>query len=93
LVDLQQEESQEYNFQFCSIDSDIDLSNPARYTGIVNGTVPPFIDPAMNDFHLSANASPAWNGGFASGDTWLITQDLDQNFRELPGRRGCYEGQ
>lgn len=93
LVDLQQEESQEYNFQFCSIDSDIDLTNPARYTGIVNGTVPPFIDPAMNDFHLSANASPAWNGGFASGDTWLITQDLDQNFRELPGRRGCYEGQ
>ena len=93
LVDLQQEESQEYNFQFCSIDTDIDLTNPARYTGIVNGTVPPFIDPAMSDFKLSPNASTVWNGGFPVGDTWNPPTDLDQLPRSFPGRRGCYEGQ
>lgn len=95
LVDLEEEASQDYRFEFCSVDTDADISDPNRFNGMVNGTVPPFLDPLLNDFHLSANASAVWNGGFPTGgDTWSPPTDLDQAQRSpLPGRRGCYEGQ
>lgn len=93
VVDLENEEAQDYRFEFCAVDTDEDLSNSLRYNAMLNGSAPPFVNPSALDFHLSANASSIWAGGFPFGDTWNPPTDLDAFPRSFPGRKGCYEGQ
>lgn len=93
VADIQEDAFQDYRFEFCSVDTEIDISDPNRFNGMINGTTPPFVSTLNNDFHLVPNASSVWEGGFPVGQTFPIPTDLDAASRELPGRRGCYEGQ
>lgn len=92
VVDIQQPEFQDYRFEFCAVDTDLDLSDVARFNQMVNSVTPPFVSAAGGDFHLVSSASSTWNGGFVS-ETWSPPTDLDGFTRLLPGRKGCYEGQ
>lgn len=93
VVDMVEEQSQDYRFEFCAVDTDQDVSNGLRYNGITNGIAPPFVNASASDFHLSVNATSVWNGGFTDGPSFLPNFDLDQFGRNFPGRKGCYEGQ
>lgn len=93
IVDIQNDEQHAYRFEFCSVDTEQDMSSSIRFNGMINGTPPPFIAPNSIDFHLSTNISSAWQAGFPLGDSWSPSTDLDGVGRSFPGRRGCFEGQ
>jgi hypothetical protein len=93
VVDMVDDELQDYRFEFCALDSDQNVADGLRYNGIINGISPPFVNSSAGNFHLSANATSLWDGEFTVAQSFLPLFDLDQVSRSLPGRKGCYEGQ
>lgn len=92
LVDLESPESQDVKFSFCAVSSNEDLSDAAVYSNIINNQTPPFNNPNEGNFRLGSNPASSWLGGFVAGDTWLPSADLEGEFRQPPGRKGCFEG-
>jgi hypothetical protein len=91
VVDIQDEDFQTYEFQFCGVDSEASVADGPRYNGMVNGLNPPFVNSGGGDFHLASNASSSWDADNVS--VFSPFQDLDCVPRSFPGRKGCYEGQ
>ena len=77
----------EYVFNNCSVDTDINLTDPTIYTGMVNAQSPPFVSPSAGNFRLGNNLS-IWGG-----TSTTIALDLDGVFRTFPPTRGCYQFQ
>ena len=93
LVDIQEDDFQDYRFEYCGVDTDQDLSNEARFLNMVNGQQPPFIDTFTGNFRLSGNASSSWNDGTPLGPTCTPGSDLEGTIRQFPSTKGCYERQ
>ncbi|MFM1932773.1 MAG: hypothetical protein RL226_2076 [Bacteroidota bacterium] len=92
VVDMVDTGNPDYLFSYCAVDSETSTADGVHYFSTLNGQTPPFIDASNGDFHLSSTASSSWNGGPATTSQTPFL-DLDQVFRVLPGRKGCYEGQ
>jgi hypothetical protein len=92
LVSMEDSGNPQYQFSYCAVDSETSTADGANYLGVVNGATPPFVAAGEGDFHLISSASSTWNGGPISTSATPFL-DLDQQFRVLPGRKGCFEGQ
>ncbi|WP_306644156.1 hypothetical protein [Sanyastnella coralliicola] len=93
IVDMQDDEMQDYRFEFCGVDSESSVADSDRYNGMVNGNTPPFTDVLNFDFTLLNQGGSLWTGGLPLGPTLTENFDLGNNFRFLPGTKGCYEQQ
>ncbi|MEO0405222.1 MAG: hypothetical protein AAF193_10155, partial [Bacteroidota bacterium] len=77
----------EFFFDHCSVDTDIDMTDPVFYNNMINGQSPPFVSTGSNDYHLTNNL-PIW-----TGTSTTVFNDLDQMLRSFPPSKGCYEYQ
>ncbi|MDG1260311.1 MAG: hypothetical protein P8O05_01020 [Flavobacteriales bacterium] len=91
VVDIQDEDFQDYEFQYCGVDTEASVADGTRYNFMVNGVNPPFTNGGGGDFHL-VNPTNQWNAGFVTG-TFPPAQDINCAPRFLPGLKGCFEGQ
>lgn len=92
LVNMEDSGNPEYLFSYCAVDSEESTADGTHFTSVINGSTPPFVSAGEGDFHLISSASSTWNGGpVTTSQTPFL--DLDQMFRVLPGRKGCFEGQ
>ena len=83
VVDLKEEESQDYLFSYCLVDYNESLADATRWDNIINQ--PPFFcDVYEHDFHLSTNSSRMIGGPFNSGV-------LDLDLQETGFWKGCYD--
>lgn len=91
VVDMREEELQDYRFEHGLVDTDGDVNNGLRYFNMKNQQDPRFEAPYDGDFHLRSN-SPALDAGVVQG---TVFTDLDGNFRPagLAPDMGCYERQ
>jgi hypothetical protein len=86
VVALQDPELQAFNFEYCLVDTDQNLSNENGYENMTNGIAPTFVSPGSGDFHLSS-APSAMQGTPVSPPN----VDLDNQSRTGLTDKGCYE--
>lgn len=90
VVDLQDEELQDYFFTGCYVDTDENVSNGLRFENMKNNQGDPlFLNPFALDFDVSANA-----GGNHAGSSIpapLSFNDIEGQFRSSPPTIGCYQ--
>jgi hypothetical protein len=91
VVDLREEELQDYRFEYCLVDTEEDVGNSLRYESMKVEQDPRLESPFNGDFHLRSN-SPALDAGINTG---LVPNDLDGFFRPVGFGvdMGCYERQ
>ncbi|MFZ6051244.1 hypothetical protein [Halocola ammonii] len=87
VVVLENEEMQDFEFSYCLVDTDENVSNSDGYSNMTNGIAPTFVSPGSGDFHLSS-APSAMQG---TPEDMPTTLDLDNQFRVFPPEKGCYE--
>jgi len=89
VVDIKEDEFQDYQFSYCLVDTDENVSNSnPRYNEMKKNVVPPFKNPATNNFRL-LNDGLNVIGDFVSPPS----TDLDGNprFQGAQPEKGCYE--
>jgi len=89
VVDIKDEELQNYFFSHCLVDTELDISNTnPRYFEMRKNAVPPFKDSSNGNFRLLNDGSLV-QGDFISPPTF----DLDGNPRiqGSTAEKGCYE--
>lgn len=84
IIDLEDEENQEYLFSNCWVDTDESISNE-HYQSMHNNQSVNFVGPTMDDFHLSS-------GIYTNVFEGLINSDLDNKNRQEYWL-GCYDSE
>ena len=90
VVALEDPEMQDFDFEYCLVDTDENVSDSeVGYESMTNGIAPTFVSPGSGDFHLSS-APSAMTGGPVPNPP---STDLDNQTRFTGGisEKGCYE--
>lgn len=90
VVDIEDEEFQDYYFDGCYVDTEQDLSDGSRYNNMKNNQGDPlFVDPFNFMFDILGSAGGNHDGSPIGAP--LTTMDIDGQFRNQPGTIGCYQ--
>ncbi|MCB0760389.1 MAG: hypothetical protein KDC12_02625 [Flavobacteriales bacterium] len=89
IIDLEQEESQNYVFDHCFIDTQENVSDDGLHWFSVanNPSEPPFIDPFNADFDLPVSVNSTLTAPQIGG----VGEDIEGWTRNSPTALGCYE--
>lgn len=89
--DIRDDEFQDYKFEYCLVDTDVDIADGLRFLEMKSEQDPRFEAPFSGDFHLRSN-SPAIDAGLNTG---IAPTDLDGFFRPagFGPDLGCFERQ
>lgn len=84
VIDLELPDLQAYQFSYCLVDTEADLTDIAHWDNCINHQAPYWCDAYGGDFHVSTNASRMTGGPYNAG-----VLDLDQ--QESGFWKGCYD--
>lgn len=90
IVDMEDEEFQDYSFTGCYVDTDIDLSDGTIYDNMKNNQGDPlFVDAFAMEFDVLENAGGNHDG--SSIPVPLSFSDIEGQFRSGAATIGCYQ--
>ena len=86
VIDVEESGSPQYLFEYCLVDTDINVNNGSQFNEMKNGLGPFFLNPGGGDFHISTNDSRMFGQPFETSPF----SDLDDVVSSNPFYKGCY---